>query len=242
MKAASSGGGLSKGRIEAFSDGVFAIVITLLIFEIKVPDVPRGASGRELEHALLQLWPKFLSYLISVVVVAIYWVAHHAIFHWIRRSDRTLLWINVLFLSVVVCIPFSAGLLGQYYNYQVALVFYGVNMVAAGLALYLLWWYATTGRRLVDSDIHPDVVRTAKVRILSGFFVYSVSIGLSFFSPTLSLLIYVLLPVLYILPSRIDRFWATPKERRAQGTETLQVQDSPTPEEQQGIWRDREGA
>lgn len=77
-----TGGGLSKGRIEAFSDGVFAIVITLLIFNIKVPDIPRGAPAAELRHALFELWPKFLSYVISVVIVGIFWVAHHVEFHW----------------------------------------------------------------------------------------------------------------------------------------------------------------
>lgn len=122
-----------------------------------------------------------------------------------KRSDRMHLWINVLFLAFI---PFSAALLGQYPRNQIALVFYGANLVAVGLALYLHWWYATSDHRLVDEDIDPLLVLSVRRKIFTGFFVYLLSIVLAFFSPTLSLVIYVLLPVLYILPSRIDRFWS----------------------------------
>ncbi len=194
-------GGLSKGRIEAFSDGVFAIVITLLVFNIKVPELPRGAPAAELRHALLELWPKFLSYVISVVVVGIYWVAHHAAFHCVKHSDRIFLWINILFLAFVAVIPFSAALLGQYHRYQIAIVFYGANMIAAGLSLYLLWWYATskhrcgqrhrpppdTWRKIQDSDrirrlfiIHCSVVFQ---REIESHHLYTATCALHFARP-----------------------------------------------------------
>ena len=103
--------GLSTHRIEAFSDGVFAIAITLLVLNLQVPEI---ATVSELASKLGALWPKLVSYVLSFMVVGIYWVAHHNTFHYIKRSDRNLLWLNILMMLFVVFIPFPAALLGQY--------------------------------------------------------------------------------------------------------------------------------
>ncbi len=101
--------GLTTGRITAFSDGVFSIAITLLVLNLCVPTVPG-----ELLDQLGKQWPSLLSYILSFVIVGIYWVAHHNMFHYIKRSDRPFLWINILLLMCVAFIPFPAGLLGQF--------------------------------------------------------------------------------------------------------------------------------
>lgn len=203
-----SGSGLSKSRIEALTDGVFAIAMTLLVFGIKVPELPRSPAQARLQLELLALWPNFLSYAISFVMLGIYWVGHHNQFHYIRLSDRALLWINMLFLMCVTLIPFSAGLMGQYPRQRIAVVIYGSNLFVVGLSLYAQWWYSTSGHRLVDRDLDLIIVTLAKRRILLGLMLVLLSIGVSFYSTKLSLLLYAILPLPYILPGRIDRHWS----------------------------------
>src|SRR5260370_42083933 len=101
MPQSSSAGGLSKNRVETLVDGVFAIAMTLLIFNIKVPELPGGGKDPDLNRRLLALWPQFTSYAITFVMLAIYWVGHHNQFHFIRRVDRSLLWLNILFLMTI---------------------------------------------------------------------------------------------------------------------------------------------
>ena len=109
--------GLSTSRIEAFSDGVFAIVITLLVIDLKVPQIA-GDISVELGSRLFDLWPKLLSYLLSFVIVGVYWVAHHHVFHYICRVDRIALWLNLFFLMSVAFVPFPTALLGEYGSYR----------------------------------------------------------------------------------------------------------------------------
>ncbi len=200
--------GLSTARIETLVDGVFAIVMTLLIFNIKVPEL-HGTDkdiASQLGQALLNLWPSYFSYVLSFLVVGIYWVGQHNQFHFIKRSDRWLIWINILFLMSVSVIPFSAALLGTYFTQQLATIIYGINLIITGLVLYLHWWYVVS-RRLVDSKVTPEVVRTATRRILTPPAIYVVAILASFINPWISVALYVAAPVLYILPSRVDRHW-----------------------------------
>src|ERR1700737_1299223 len=105
---------LSRNRIEALTDGVFAVAMTLLVLDIKVPELPQPMATDELLRQLLALWPKFLSYVISFVILGVYWVGHHVQLSFIRRADRPLLWINILFLLWVALVPFSTALLGEY--------------------------------------------------------------------------------------------------------------------------------
>ena len=198
-------GGLATNRLEALVDGVFAVVMTLLVLDIKVPH-PANPAG--LVQALSQLRLTLLSYALSFVIAGVYWVGHHNQFAYIRRTDRPLLWINILFLMCVAFIPFSAALLARYPEQRVAVIVYGANLIVVGLVLYLHWWYATRNHRLVDADLDPHVVRLATTRILMAPVIYVLAIGVSFVpsvGTALSIGIYVLVPVLYILPGHIDR-------------------------------------
>ena len=203
---------LDTARVETLADGVFAIAMTILIFNITVPTL---ANPAELPAKLLSLWPRVLSYAISFVVLGVYWIGHHNQFAYIRRADRLFLWINILFLMCVAFIPFSAALLGQYPNQPIALVEYGANLVIVGTVLLIHWWYASAGHRLVDADLDPTLIRLASRRILRAPIAYLVAIALAFVSVPLSLTIYVLVPLWYILPGRIDRYWTRRPGRRA---------------------------
>jgi uncharacterized membrane protein len=199
------GGGLATNRLEALVDGVFAVVMTLLVLDITVPSPTQPHAVAHLLPNLLALKPTVLSYALSFVIAGIYWVGHHNQFAYIRRTDRPLLWINILFLMCVAFIPFSAALLAAYPGQRIAVIIYGANLIVVGLVLYLQWWYATRNRHLVDADLDPHVVRLATTRILMAPVIYVVAIGLSFVNTAVSIGIYVLVPVLYILPGHIDR-------------------------------------
>jgi uncharacterized membrane protein len=199
---------LSTTRLEAFSDGVFAVAITLLVLNLQVPQLKASLISSELVPELGKLWPKFLIYALSFVIVGIYWVAHHNTFHYIKRSDRNLLWLNILLLLCIVFIPFPTALLGEYPGQQISVIIYAGTLVSTGLVLQLLWWYATSGYRLVERDIDPRLVQLATRKNLLAPLIYLLAIGISFFSVQVSLICFILVPVYYIFPGRIDRFWA----------------------------------
>src|SRR6516162_6347195 len=168
---------LGRNRIEALTDGVFAVAMTLLVLDIKVPELQQPLARAELPLKLLSLWPKFLSYTISFVILGVYWVGHHVQLSFIRRADRPLLWINISFLLWVALVPFSTALLSEYATTRIAIAIYGANLIAIGLTLALHWWYATTENRHVDPDIDRGLVRGAMYRTLMGPLVYVIAIG-----------------------------------------------------------------
>lgn len=189
-------------RIVALSDGVFAIVITLLVLEIKVPEV----AANELSHALVENIPKILSHVVSFVVLGIYWIGHHNMFMHIKRHDRVLLWLNILFLLCVATMPFPTGLIVQYTDQQVSLVVYAATLVAAGLSLDLIWWYVTRNRRLVDEAMTQAFVTSVHRRILIAPVFYTIAIAVSFISVALAYVIIVLVVLYYVLPLPFDHF------------------------------------
>jgi uncharacterized membrane protein len=213
--------GLSPNRVEAFSDGVFAIALTLLIFNIKVPEVHTEAA---LLRALSAQWLAYFSYALSVVVVGVFWVGHHALFHYIRRVDRPLLWLNIVFVGTVAFIPFPAALLGQYGQYRSAVALYGGTLAVAGIVLDGMRAYAYNGRRLVDATLSDDVSRGYRRRARKGPTAYLLAVGIAFLpigaiASRISLVIFVLVPLLYILPGRPDIHWTRSHDEHDRGDE-----------------------
>ncbi|MDQ2902407.1 MAG: TMEM175 family protein [Chloroflexota bacterium] len=225
------GAPLSTARTEAFSDGVFAVAITLLVLNLQVPQL---ASEEWFNNELPHLWSKVLIYMLSFVVVGIYWVAHHNTFHYISRSDRNLLWLNILFLMCIVFIPFPTALLGQYTHQQTPVIIYAGTLVITGLVLQSLWWYVTSNYRLVDREIDPQLVKKATRRNLLAPLIYLLAIGISFLKIEVSLALLVLVPVLYIFPGRIDRYWTQRQSHdktnvSANADTTLTHEETPPP-------------
>jgi uncharacterized membrane protein len=201
----------SPKRIEALSDGVFSIAMTLLILDLRVPV---GAVAQTLPIALMKLWPQFAAYCISFMVLAVYWIGHHNQFHWINRTDRTLLWINVFFLMSIAFLPFTTSLLASYNGERIAVIIYGINVILSGLGLYFHWAYASGIGKLIDPDLDQKAIYITKFRILIGIAFYVITNLLAFYSTTISLILFAALPFLYMLPSRIDAFFkpSTTKE------------------------------
>ncbi len=145
------------GRIEAFSDGVFAIAITLLVLDIKVPHI-HGVSAREsLLGALMQQWPMYLAYVISFITILIIWANHHSLFNYIRRSDDRFVFLNGMVLLLVTFVPFPTALLSEYIrsdNSQIAAAVYSGTYLLISVVFNFAWGYAAHHNRLLDR--HAD--------------------------------------------------------------------------------------
>ena len=195
--------GVSQGRLEAFSDGVFAIVITLLVLELRLPETLRDD---QIVAALGEQWPHLLAYFLSFLSVGVFWVAHHLMLRAAGRGDRTLLWVNNLFLMIVALVPFSASVLGSYPGARAAVVLYGANLIGVELLLIWVWWHITrTG--LLAAGTSPRLVRAGFTRTVGGIAVHLLGIALAFVGPTaLSIALFWLVPLGYIaLQGWLDR-------------------------------------
>jgi uncharacterized membrane protein len=196
---------LGKNRIEALSDGVFAIAMTLLVLELHVPQLPHNAPNVVVAPALMKLLPKLATYGVSFLSLGVFWVGHHNIYHAIRRADRTLLWLNILFFMFVSLLPFSTSVLNAFPQTQVAPLLFGANLTIIGWILYLQWAYASVRRDMFAefvTEAHRNLVRT---RFLAYPVVAMFTMLVCFWSIEISLGIYLLLLPLYMIPDRWER-------------------------------------
>jgi uncharacterized membrane protein len=174
--------GRDRDRIVNLSDGVFAIAITLLVLDIRVPDIPENLVASELPGELLSLWPKYFGYFLSFVGISSFWLIHHSIFRHIRAYDRILLYLNFLFLMLVAFVPFPTSLLGEYGNYQLPVAIYAATLAVGRLLLTALHWYSTSNDRLLDEPQDPATVHFFLIRGLTIPAIFLLSIAVSFFS------------------------------------------------------------
>jgi uncharacterized membrane protein len=174
--------GFSKTRLEMLTDGVFAIVMTLLVLELVLPHLSHSEVATELPKHLLELWPVVLSYEISFITLGFFWIYHYDQFHYIKRPNRTLLWITIFYLMFVAFIPFSTALLGEYGDQQISVIIYGINLTIAASWANVLRWYATKDHRLVESNLDLNFIKMVSRRGLVGPIIYLVAIAVSFAS------------------------------------------------------------
>jgi len=185
---------LSTKRIEALTDGVFAIAMTLLVLSLEIPAIPEGAAAQVLPKLVLGLWPDFFNYALSFILLAKFWILHHRQFHFIKAIDQRLLWINILGLMFIALIPFSTSLIAQHGDVQVAAVFFHCNLLVIGSIFYIHWSYATGKRHLIDPDLSAQMILLNKKRNLVTPAISLVCIGLSFLTPDWSEVPYFAIP------------------------------------------------
>ena len=188
------------GRVEAFSDGVFAIAITLLIIEVHVP----GHSHSEtLGHQLLRLWPSYLGYLTSFLTIGVMWINHHHVFSLISRVDRTMLLLNTTLLLMVAFVPFPTAVLAQFIETdgaRAAAVLYGATLTVTAINFFAWWRYASTNRRLIDAEVPDSVIDDVTRAYTPGTLLYGTAMALAFASPWASAALYLAIAVFYALP------------------------------------------
>ena len=191
------------GRIEAFSDGVFAIAITLLVIEIGVPHLENEPDGTSLFGALIGQWPSYLAYLVSFLQIGVIWANHHNRFTYIVRSDHVFLFLNILFLMCVAFIPFPTALLAEYIQSEertTAVAVYTGTLATTAVFFTLLWGYAAKGCRLVNRDLHPATLRAMTWRYVVGMVLYLAAFALTFLNAVLSLVLVIGLALIFVLP------------------------------------------
>jgi TMEM175 potassium channel family protein len=188
-----------RDRIVNLSDGVFAIAITLLVLDIRVPDIPENMVPSQLPGALLSLWPRYLGYVLSFVGISAFWLIHHSIFRSIRAYDRTLLYINFLFLMVVAFVPFPTSLLGEYGAHQLPVAMYAATLAVGRLLLTAIHWYTTRNDRLLDEPQDPATVRFFLRRGLTIAAIFLLSIAVSFLSVGVAIWTWVIMLAVDVL-------------------------------------------
>ena len=192
---------MDTNRLEAFSDGVIAIAITLLVLEITVPP-----PGTALGEALLRLWPSYLAYGVSFLVIGAIWINHHAMFEHIVRADRMLLLLNVLHLMLIAFLPFPTAVLAEAFSRgtgePVAAAFYGGTLTVLGVLVNAMWRYAAHEHRLLDPHLTAAAARRIGRGFLVGPIVYAISTVVALVVPWLALALFLLLNVFYLWPRR----------------------------------------
>ncbi len=177
--------GVNFERVVFFSDAVFAIAITLLALEIRLPEVELDA----VPQALLALLPEIAIYALSFVIVGLYWVGHHRMFQHIARYDYTLIWLNLFFLLCIAFLPVASAILGKYYAQPFAVLFYCSVLCITSLMQFQLWWYASHNHRLIKSDVKPHVIRNVFYRSIATIVVALLAVAIAFINTTVALVL-----------------------------------------------------
>ncbi len=184
---------MNKTRLEAFSDGVFAIIITIMVLELKVP---HEASVT----ALLHLLPVFTSYLLSFIFIAIYWTNHHHLLHAVKKVNSTIIWANMGLLFTLSLIPFSTGWMGENEYAELPVAIYSFNLLLSGFGAYLLQT-AITRNLSPDDKIFLIIKKNVKKTYITVG-VYIICIVCSFYYPMVSLFLILLVSILWVIPDR----------------------------------------
>lgn len=190
-------------RVEAFSDGVFAIAITLLVLELRLPqDVRDGALGAE----LLKLWPSYLAFLASFVTIGVIWMNHHKLFTTIRRSDQRLLVINGLLLLGVSIVPFPTAIVAKFIgrpDERLAAMLYNGLFVVLSLCFNMLWLHTRLGNLMCEPGAERPSTREILAQFSFGPAMYMLAVIMAYFDAWLSMMLNIALAFLYAVP--IDR-------------------------------------
>lgn len=191
--------------MEAFSDGVFAIAITLLILDIKVPRVDSVTGTPALREALRHQLPAFLAYILSFVTIGIIWANHITMFRHVRRTNHILLMLNTLFLLCIAFLPFATSILAEYIQeshdeQQIVVLIYGGTLFAMAICFNVIWWYGTHHHGLLEHNTSPRIVTAITGSYQIGFVTYLSTLILAWFWPLAALAVYALLALYYALP------------------------------------------
>jgi uncharacterized membrane protein len=194
---------VSADRQKTLADGVFAIVMTLLVLELAIPEI-HGDTNQELTQALGSMWPKFLAYTFSFLILGVFWLIHHFLFDNIKYYDSRLAWLNILFLLFVALVPFTTSLLGEYFMEKTPTVLYGVQMLVMFFMGYSIWSYVTS-KNLTGSDIDSGLVKGGKAMGYVYFIILIAAIILAFFKPIIAIIIYGLIVLFFIFITGFGR-------------------------------------
>ena len=193
--------GLPTGRLEALSDGVFAIAITLLVLDIAIP----AGAGTHLLRSLAHQWPSYLAYVVSFSTIGALWLGHNVITEYLERANAAFIRLNLLLLLLVAFLPFPTRLFAEYIGHSrpesIAAAIYGASLLVSSTLLWVLWRYAVHAG-LVRADAGDEEVRLLTQRLTPGLGGYVILIVVGFFAPTIAVLGYLAIALYYVIPFR----------------------------------------
>jgi uncharacterized membrane protein len=190
-------------RVEAFSDGVMAIIMTLLIFELRVPTITDFSLSGAFA-ALLAIAPKFISFAVSFITIAIFWVNHHHFFSRITHTDWKLLWFNNMLLFWLTVVPFTTAFVGDYPTLPVAVFVYGLTLFFAALSFTLMGQYVFFKSKLLSETIPTSERRREWMRSWLGTGLYALASILAFVYAQAALFILAIIPMLFLVPNLLQ--------------------------------------
>lgn len=192
-------------RLEALTDGIFAFSMTLLVIFIETPKAHHLTSPLQLQVYLAEQYPQFISYLITFLLLANFWVIHHNISRFITKTNYVNLWLNIVFMLFIVLLPFTSLIVGDYpLSWGSIFLFIG-NIFSICTLLLLIWLYASANRRLIVPEMDQQHIQSVTNKLFIGVFVSFLSIVLSFFNVSAALYVYLLIPLILILYNLKDR-------------------------------------
>lgn len=202
-------------RLILFSDAVFAIAITLLVIEIKIPEIHEDVTDKALLHSLGHLFPKFLGFLVSFMLIGLYWTIHHRMFGFVTAYDRKLLILNLVFLFFIALMPFSTGFYSEYAGpdlfrkqLKIPMTFYVLNFCCVGFTNYFMWRHVTNpNNKLTEPAIDPLEAKLAKLRSLVVPIIFLSMLPIAYFTNVIfAVYVPMLIPViLRIIKKRIRK-------------------------------------
>ncbi len=190
----------SEERVIGFSDAVFAFAATLLVLKIDLPPLSsEQLSSARLTTELFNLWPSYFANIISFLIIAYYWLTHHAIFSLIRKMNSAVIWLNIIFLIFLSFLPFPVDLFGSYSNSDIIVAFYCFSLSLTGLMLASIWFYALT-KKLTNQNLTSKEINYYSLRFLLTPAVFALSVPVSFIDPMLSKLcwVFVILGIIFL--------------------------------------------
>ncbi|MFH1552195.1 MAG: TMEM175 family protein [Candidatus Omnitrophota bacterium] len=191
---------LKPNRIEALSDGIFAIAMTILVLSFEtIFRQPMEMDEKYIISTLVSLWPDFIHYVQSFVILGAFWYQHHRQFHYIKKVDAVLIFMNILGLMFIALIPFSTVLVSDYGNTRPAALLFELNLLIAGLVFFIHWIYASDKHRLLDPGLDVGIIRFYEKRNLIIPAVSLCGIVVSLFNPRIGTLLYFSLPFILFL-------------------------------------------
>jgi TMEM175 potassium channel family protein len=193
--------GLGKERLEALTDGIFATVMTVLVLSLSVPVITGGATNAEVAIDIEALAPNILAYVLGFLLLAVLWISHHNIFHYMTRVDRPLLWLNTLFLLTIGFLPFSTALVGKYPQFQAPEVIFGANIIAISICMLGILSYSGRAGLLVVPERDERIMARIRSRWRTGPIFYLIAITLSFVNPIVSFAAYVAILIFMVVQS-----------------------------------------
>ncbi|MEP7255066.1 MAG: TMEM175 family protein [Ferruginibacter sp.] len=196
---------ISTTRIEAFSDGVFAIVITLLAFQFKVPKFTTEATIQQNLHELVKLSPHFIGFVFSFLFVAVFWINHHQLFHTIKEADRKLLWYNIHMLFWITIIPFPTAMVGDHPEIPLAAMSLAFVLMMSSLAAYIVRRYSYFKASLVDESLSIDSIKDGLNKNIAAIILNFTAILVAPYSVKICYIIFIIVLALFIIPQKLER-------------------------------------